>query len=128
MVDVVKLGVNRPANKPLLPDPEPREVHYTLFSVDDHLMEPADTFEGRVPEKYKDRAPKIVESDEGFEVWQMDGQPYFQAGFMCFMALVFQRLVGWNTATKKTHNSFRSLATGAPIISRYLATVRLAIG
>jgi predicted TIM-barrel fold metal-dependent hydrolase len=83
MVDVVKLGVNRPANKPLLPDPEPREVHYTLFSVDDHLMEPADTFEGRVPEKYKDRAPKIVESDEGFEVWQMDGQPYFQAGFMC---------------------------------------------
>ena len=49
-------------------------------------------------------------------------------GFMCFMVLVFRRLVGWNTATKKTHNSFRSRATGAPIISRYLATVRLAIG
>ncbi len=38
-------------------------------------------------------------------------------------------VVSWmEYRTKKTHNSLRSRATGAPIISRYLATVRLAIG
>ena len=31
-----------------LPDPEPRQVHYTIISVDDHLVEPAHTFEGRL--------------------------------------------------------------------------------
>lgn len=83
MVDVVKLGIKRPASsRPLLPDPEPREVNYTLFSVDDHLMEPAHAFEGRLPAKFQARGPKVVESEEGHEVWQLDGQPYFQVGFM----------------------------------------------
>ena len=83
MVDVVKLGIKRPASsRPLLPDPEPREVNYTLFSVDDHLMEPAHAFEGRLPAKFQARGPKVVESEEGHEVWQLDGQPYFQVGFL----------------------------------------------
>ena len=33
----------------LLPDPEPRERSYTIISVDDHLVEPAGMFEGRLP-------------------------------------------------------------------------------
>jgi len=37
MARVVKLGIKRPVTRPLLPDPEPREVKYTLVSVDDHL-------------------------------------------------------------------------------------------
>ena len=37
MVQVVKLGIKRPATGPLLPDPEPREVNYTLLSVDDSV-------------------------------------------------------------------------------------------
>ena len=44
MARVVKLGINRPVTRPLLPDPEPREAKYTLISVDDHLMEPPHTF------------------------------------------------------------------------------------
>ncbi len=32
-----------------LPEPEPREVFVTVISVDDHVVEPIDTFEGRVP-------------------------------------------------------------------------------
>ena len=32
-----------------LPEPEPREVFATIISVDDHLVEPADMFEGRLP-------------------------------------------------------------------------------
>ena len=83
MVQVVKLGIKRPATRPLLPDPEPRDVKYTLISVDDHLMEPPDTFEGRLPSALQDRAPRVVETEEGHQVWQFDGQPYFQVGFMC---------------------------------------------
>ena len=32
-----------------LPEPEPRAVRYTVISVDDHVVEPAHTFEGRLP-------------------------------------------------------------------------------
>ncbi|HQR04507.1 MAG: amidohydrolase family protein [Proteobacteria bacterium] len=84
MVDVIKLGIRRSArNKPLLPDPAPREVKYTLISVDDHLMEPPHTFEGRLPARFRDRTPRVVETEEGHQVWAIDGQPYFQVGFMC---------------------------------------------
>jgi predicted TIM-barrel fold metal-dependent hydrolase len=79
----VKLGIKRPVTRPLLPDPEPRTVHATLISVDDHLMEPPDTFEGRLPRKLAGRAPRVVETEEGHEVWSLDGRPYFQVGFMC---------------------------------------------
>ena len=34
-----------------LPEPEPREVRYTVISVDDHLVEPPHMFEGRLPAK-----------------------------------------------------------------------------
>jgi predicted TIM-barrel fold metal-dependent hydrolase len=36
-----------------------------LFSTDDHLLEGSYTFEGRVPERYADRAPRIVEHQGG---------------------------------------------------------------
>ena len=49
MVRIVKLGLKRPVVRELLPDPKPREVKYTFISVDDHLMEPPHTFEGRLP-------------------------------------------------------------------------------
>ncbi len=64
----------------LLPDPEPREVKYTIISVDDHLVEPPGMFEGRLPRRFQDLAPKIVETAEGHEVWEFDGQLYFQVG------------------------------------------------
>ena len=83
MVKVVKLGIKRPVTRPLLPDPEPREVKYTFISVDDHLMEPPHTFEGRLPSKFKDQAPRVVETEEGHQVWVFEDQPYFQVGFMC---------------------------------------------
>jgi predicted TIM-barrel fold metal-dependent hydrolase len=83
MVQVVKLGIKRPVTRPLLPDPEPREVKYTFISVDDHLVEPPHTFEGRLPAKLQERAPRVVETAEGHEVWQFEGKPYFQVGFMC---------------------------------------------
>ena len=83
MPQVVKLGIKRPVTRPLLPDPDPRPVKYTFISVDDHLMEPPHAFEGRMPERFKDRAPRVVETEEGHQVWSIEGTPYFQVGFMC---------------------------------------------
>ena len=39
-----------------------------LFSVDDHIVEPADTWSSRVAAKYRDRAPHIVREGKA-EVW-----------------------------------------------------------
>ena len=63
-----------------LPEPEPREVRYTVISVDDHLVEPADMFEGRLPASLQERAPRIVETARGHEVWEFDGDTYTQVG------------------------------------------------
>ena len=63
-----------------LPEPEPREVKYTVISVDDHLVEPPDMFEGRLPAKLQDGAPKIVEDEKGYQVWEFEGERHFQVG------------------------------------------------
>ena len=62
----------------LLPDPEPRPIRYSIISVDDHLVEPPDMFEGRVPAKYAELAPRIVENEHGHELWEFDGQRFTQ--------------------------------------------------
>lgn len=64
----------------LLPDPEPRPVRYTIFSVDDHLVEPPDLFEGRMPAKLADQAPRVVEMDDGSQQWQFNDHLYPQIG------------------------------------------------
>lgn len=63
-----------------LPEPEPREVRYTIISVDDHLVEPPDMFEGRMPAHLADRAPRIVEEPDGTQNWEFEGEVYNQVG------------------------------------------------
>jgi predicted TIM-barrel fold metal-dependent hydrolase len=63
-----------------LPDPEPSEVLYTIISVDDHLVEPPDVFEGRLPKSLEDQAPHIVVDDAGVEAWAFDGRLLRQPG------------------------------------------------
>ena len=46
-----------------------------FISVDDHVVEPADMFDGRMPSAYKDRAPKIVRTPIGDDVWVFEGGP-----------------------------------------------------
>jgi predicted TIM-barrel fold metal-dependent hydrolase len=64
----------------LLPDPEPRPVRYTVISVDDHLVEPPDMFEDRLPARLQPLAPRIVEDDQGHQLWEFDGNRYTQVG------------------------------------------------
>src|SRR6187397_186476 len=40
-----------------------------LVSVDDHICEPADMFEGHVPEKYREFTPRVVTDDRGSQQW-----------------------------------------------------------
>jgi predicted TIM-barrel fold metal-dependent hydrolase len=63
-----------------LPDPEPRPVRYTVISVDDHLVEPPDMFEGRLPARFADRAPHVIETPEGHQVWEFDDKTFTQVG------------------------------------------------
>jgi predicted TIM-barrel fold metal-dependent hydrolase len=63
-----------------LPDPAPRAIKNTIISVDDHLVEPPNMFEGRLPSSLQEFAPRIVETEEGHEVWQYDGKRFTQVG------------------------------------------------
>ncbi|MBL8774789.1 MAG: amidohydrolase [Acidimicrobiales bacterium] len=45
-----------------------------LVSVDDHVVEPPDLFEGRLAAKYADLAPRVVTKDDGTDVWSYEGQ------------------------------------------------------
>jgi len=63
-----------------LPEPLPREVKYTVVSVDDHVVEPAHTFEGRLPSALQPQAPRIVETPRGHQVWEFEGAQYTQVG------------------------------------------------
>jgi predicted TIM-barrel fold metal-dependent hydrolase len=45
-----------------------------LVSVDDHICEPAGMFEGRLPRKWQDRAPKTVTKTDGTDVWVFEGR------------------------------------------------------
>src|SRR5262245_14208197 len=68
------------ADELFLPDPAPRDVKYTVISVDDHVVEPRHTFEGRLPAALQERAPRIVETGKGHEVWEFEGRRYTQVG------------------------------------------------
>ena len=40
-----------------------------LVSVDDHVVEPPNLFDGRLPAKYRDIAPHVVHEPDGTDVW-----------------------------------------------------------
>ena len=45
-----------------------------LVSVDDHVVEPPNMFDAHIPAKFRDRAPRVVETDDGNQVWTYEGQ------------------------------------------------------
>jgi len=63
-------------NHRLLPDPEPRAIRVPIISVDDHLIEPPDLFEGRLSRTMTGGAPGIVELDGGQQPWICEGNLY----------------------------------------------------
>src|SRR3954453_852013 len=71
----------KPTRIDWLPDPPRQPRHVTLISVDDHLVEPRDMFEARVPAKFADAAPRVVTDDDGArEYWLYDALLHFKVG------------------------------------------------
>ncbi len=57
-----------------LPEPE-RQVRFRpIISADDHIVEPPHIFEGRVPARFAERAPRVVQTESGFDTWLYDGE------------------------------------------------------
>jgi predicted TIM-barrel fold metal-dependent hydrolase len=44
-----------------------------MVSVDDHLVEPPDLFETTIPEKWRERAPRVIRQEDGADVWTFEG-------------------------------------------------------
>ncbi|MDA2972574.1 MAG: amidohydrolase family protein [Actinomycetota bacterium] len=63
-----------------LPEPDPAERRYLIISADDHIVEPPHTFEGRMPTRFGDRVPHVIEKD-GQEIWLYDGKEIPNVGF-----------------------------------------------
>ncbi len=64
-----------------LPEPSLRKEWATIISVDDHVVEPPDAFVDRFPAKYRDAAPRVVETDDGGEAWLWNGELLPNVGF-----------------------------------------------
>ena len=64
----------------LLPDPVKRAVGVPIISVDDHLIEPPDLFEQRLPAAFGDAAPHIVEDESGNQHWLFESRRYPNIG------------------------------------------------
>jgi predicted TIM-barrel fold metal-dependent hydrolase len=74
-------GKSKTGSVTFLPEPERAARSYTVISADDHIVEPPETFAGRLPRKLADRAPHVVEEPDGAQVWVYDGQRIPNVGF-----------------------------------------------
>jgi predicted TIM-barrel fold metal-dependent hydrolase len=52
---------------------------YRMISADDHVQEPKDMWQQRVPAALRERAPKVVKVDGG-DVWMLEGQVVMKMG------------------------------------------------
>ena len=73
-LDIQRSAINDAFSPTPLEDPERRRRYHTLISVDDHLVEPPDLFVGRLPARYEDRTPRVIETAEGAHAWLLDGR------------------------------------------------------
>src|SRR5580704_17016179 len=55
---------------------------YKLMSADGHLEVPPERWIHRVPEKYRDRAPRTVHLPDGGDALMIEGQPLLEANFL----------------------------------------------
>jgi hypothetical protein len=53
---------------------------YKIISADDHVEEPRDTWQSRVPARLRDRAPKVERLEAGGDAWTVDGKVVTKMG------------------------------------------------
>jgi predicted TIM-barrel fold metal-dependent hydrolase len=79
-IENLRIGGKRSKEVTFLPEPDPRPRYYTVVSVDDHLVEPPETFEGRMPERFRDLGPRVIEEEDGSQVWLIEDRKIPNAG------------------------------------------------
>ena len=79
-IENLRIGGKRSKEVTFLPEPDPRPRYYTMISVDDHLVEPPETFEGRMPSRFKDLGPRVIEEEDGSQVWLIEDRKIPNAG------------------------------------------------
>lgn len=80
MTDILPGSLDSSSGSRLLEDPAPRPIRAPIISVDDHLIEPPDVFDGRMPAKLADQAPRIVEEADGRQAWVYEDRRYPNIG------------------------------------------------
>ncbi|MBW2496861.1 MAG: amidohydrolase [Deltaproteobacteria bacterium] len=70
----------KPDRVTLLPDPPRARRYVPIISTDDHVVEPPDLFQGRVPARFAEAAPRIVDDESGGQAWLYDGRLNPQIG------------------------------------------------
>ena len=75
------LGATGVRTVTFLPEPEPRERWATIFSADDHMVEPPDIFDDRFPSKFAADAPRVIDTDDGGQAWLWQGKVLPNVGF-----------------------------------------------
>lgn len=68
------IAARRERTVTFLPEPEPSNGPYTIISADDHVVEPPDTFVGRLPAKYASQTPQVVELHDGTQAWRYEDE------------------------------------------------------
>ncbi len=70
--------------RPMRSDPPDEKVWLPIVSPDDHLFEPADTFEGRLPQKFADQTPRVHDDrDTGSQYWLFEDRRVDISGADC---------------------------------------------
>src|SRR5882672_4899606 len=53
---------------------------YRIISADGHLETPPDRWVRHVPDRYKERAPRLVKLEDGGQGWLVEGMPMMANG------------------------------------------------
>lgn len=55
-------------------EPVPEPLFAPIVSADDHVLEPPDLFEGRLPSRFAADAPRVVTDEQGGQWWLVEGR------------------------------------------------------
>lgn len=50
-------------------------MQYSVISADNHLIDPKNLYVERMPNQYRDRAPRVIRGADGGDGWSFDGKP-----------------------------------------------------
>lgn len=100
-----------------------------LVSCDDHIMEPPHLWQARVPEQYRDRAPKVVSGDKA-DFWEFEGRRMPMLGLLTAMGRPKEEwtpdpitYASMRPASYDVHERLKDMDTGGILASLCFGTI-----